>query len=159
MTIPAGFEPMLSDSPFVNLVGPFYYKEEPQCICIGVVIERKHCNSSGRVHGGLIATMTDLILGANVGIACTPADVLQKFKRDGITPDPQTLPALVTVNLVVDFLGTAAIGDWLESRAQVHRTGNILSTASASMTCADVQVVRANGTFRNFNKLKHVHSD
>ena len=66
--MPAGFQPLNSTSPFNNLVGPFFARLENDQICIGVRLEEKHCNTSGRLHGAMVAAIFDVVLGHNVGL-------------------------------------------------------------------------------------------
>ena len=39
MQIPEGFEPVKSGTPFVDLVGPFYFKEESNVVAIGLRLD------------------------------------------------------------------------------------------------------------------------
>ena len=149
MNLPHGFRPLESRSPFVNHVGPFFVKEEADGVVFGLFVEEKHCNSSGSVHGGLVATVADLVLGNNIGVARTPKEVLAKYRSDGIAPGKDELPKIVTVNLTLDYLGRAVVGDWLEFRADVHKAGGTLSFASAQMTSDQGKVSRVSGVYRS----------
>lgn len=61
--IPDGFAPIGPTSPFNELVGPFYVKRDGPAFAIGMVVEPKHRNSHGIVHGGMICTLVDMALG------------------------------------------------------------------------------------------------
>jgi len=54
----------------------------------------------------------------------------------------------VTVNLSVDFLGTARIGQWLEFDTVYVKTGSTLSFAQAFITADGEVCARANAVFR-----------
>jgi len=65
----------------------------------------KHTNARGTVHGGLLATIADIVLGYAAA-----------FSRD-----PPL--SLVTSTLSIDFAGTAKLADWIEARADIQRVG------------------------------------
>src|SRR3546814_18890373 len=67
--------------------------------------ERRHCNGSGVVHGGLLATMADLAL-------CWVAVVDLTDER------------VVTVSLTTDYLSSAVEGEMLVAKPElIRRTG------------------------------------
>ncbi len=154
MTIPEGFKEIPTESPFVQMVGPLYYKEEQGSTRVGVLIERKHCNSSGSIHGGMIATIMDLVLGNKVGTEAVPQAVIEKFKADGVSPDPDDLPKLVTAQLSINYIGRASVGDWIEIRATADQAGKGLSFATGEIMHGDEKVSSATGVYRNLNAKK-----
>lgn len=149
MTAPEGFKRLKSDSPFVELIGSFYFKEETSSYALGFTVEEKHCNSNGNIHGGMIATIVDMVLGNNLGIANTPIEIITKYQSDGVVPDVTDLPKLVTVNLSIDYLGRANVGDWLEIRAKTEKVGSALSFASANVQRNGKSITSASGIYRN----------
>ncbi|HAB06707.1 MAG TPA: thioesterase, partial [Alcanivorax sp.] len=58
------------------------------------------------------------------------------------------LKGLVTVSLNLDFLGSARIGQWLEFRADLTRTGRSLSFAGATVLADGQPCARATGVFK-----------
>src|SRR5262245_61528288 len=86
LDIPPGFEPLFRTSPFLETVGPiFYRKEAGGTFVIGMRILGKHANARGAAHGGLLMTLLDIALGY----------------RSALTENP---PAnLITANLSADF--------------------------------------------------------
>jgi len=129
MTIPAGFKPLFRSSPVLDLIGPIYYRGEGRDLSLGLRIEAKHCNARGAVHGGILATLADCALGYTMAYAADP-------------------PALmVTANLSLDFAGTAAVGDWLETRVDIQRQGSRLAFANCYISVGSERIVRASGVF------------
>ena len=129
--IPEGFRlaaPRNRPNPFNQMVGPFYEKREGKAVSLGLFIEEKHTNSRGICHGGLLATMADLALG----YACLAIGSQTSF---------------VTVNLTLDYAGSARPGDWVQSIAQVQKTGSRLAFANCYLVANGVQIVRANAIF------------
>ena len=59
MDVLAGFEPLvkLRTSPFLDHVGPFFYRWQEKRLVLGLRIAEKHANARGTAHGGLLLTM------------------------------------------------------------------------------------------------------
>lgn len=128
--IPPGFEPLFRTSPFLDLLGPFHYRREPDGgFVVGVRVAAKHANARGVAHGGLIATLADIALGYRASLSETP---------------PATL---VTASLTTDFAGSAKIGDWLEAHVEVQKVGKRLAFANAYLTVTGERIVRASAVF------------
>ena len=69
--IPTGFVPVGASSGsenFESLVGPLYQRQDaPANIAIwGFRAERRHCNPFGIVHGGMLTTFADTMMGSLV---------------------------------------------------------------------------------------------
>lgn len=129
MSAPAGFKPIFRTSPFLELLGPFYYRSEDERIVIGVRVEEKHTNARGTAHGGLFMTLSDIALGY-----CT-----------AFSTDPPT--KLVTTNLSADFAGAAKAGDWVEAHVDIQKLGGRLAFANAYLYVGSERVVRASAGF------------
>jgi uncharacterized protein (TIGR00369 family) len=128
--IPEGFQRVQRPrrNPFNELVGPFYERRRGEEVSLGLRIEERHSNSRGICHGGLLATMADLALGyAMLSIA--------------------RQSSFVTVNLSLDFAGSAREGDWVESQAEVQKTGARLAFANCYLVANGVRIVRASAIF------------
>jgi uncharacterized protein (TIGR00369 family) len=128
--IPEGFQRVQRPrrNPFNELVGPFYERRRGEEVSLGLHIEERHSNSRGICHGGLLATMADLALGyAMLSIA--------------------RQSSFVTVNLSLDFAGSAREGDWVESQAEVQKTGARLAFANCYLVANGVRIVRASAIF------------
>ena len=61
--MPAGYRPLPAASPFNELVGPLFEKRGEGVVALGLRVEKKHANSRGICHGGVLATLADLALG------------------------------------------------------------------------------------------------
>lgn len=129
MAIPREFRPLLRNSPVLELIGPLYCRGEGVDLVIGLLVEAKHCNARGTVHGGILATLADVALGYTMAFSSTP-------------------PAnLVTANLTLDFAGTAKVGDWLEAHVDVQKQGSRLSFANCYISMNERRIVRASAVF------------
>jgi acyl-coenzyme A thioesterase 13 len=116
-------------SPFLDLIGPLWTRTGEGGQEFGFVLEERHCNSRGTVHGGVLCTLVDVTLGYTTAFST----------------DPPT--RLTTANMSVDFVGSAVPGDLVVARAEITRIGRRLAFASASVDVEDRPVVRASGVF------------
>ena len=148
MQVPDGFQPVEPGSPFVDLAGPFYFREESDSLVIGLLVEEKHCNSGGTAHGGLISTMADVALGNSVGHASISEEERQKWREDGHRLQRAPIPR-VTVNLTTDFAGFARAGDWVTMRVDIQKLGKSLSFVNAYLECNGERIARSSGVYRN----------
>jgi acyl-coenzyme A thioesterase 13 len=127
--IPPDFEPIASTSPFLDSVGRFYAKGVGAEMRLGVVVERRACNRRGRAHGGFLAGLADIALGYALGSAQDPP------------------PQLLTSSLAIDFAGSAACGEWIETSVDLQHIGRTLGFANAYLHVAQRRIVRASGVF------------
>jgi len=134
--VPEGFvrvrRPTPSVNPFNELVGPFYERRRGTEVSLGLRILERHTNSRGICHGGLLATLADLALGYSALAAGDAAGGRGSF---------------VTVSLSLDFAGSALAGDWVESEAEVQKTGSRLAFANGYLVANGVRIVRASAIF------------
>lgn len=128
--VPAGFRPLPAASPFNELVGPLHEKRGDGVVSLGLRVEKKHSNSRGICHGGVLATLADLALGYGMIARMGGA-------RGGF----------VTAHLAVDYAGAAAIGDWLHSEVEVQRVGSRLAFANGYLCVGAKRIVRMSGIF------------
>ncbi|HEX2911163.1 MAG TPA: PaaI family thioesterase [Chloroflexia bacterium] len=132
--IPAGFKPLFRNSPFLENNGPFYYREEEGGFTIGLLIAEKHTNARGIAHGGILMAMADIALGYNAA-----------YTRD---PPLQ----LVTSSMTTDFASSARLGDWVEARVNIQKTGQRMVFANAYLSVGVERIVRASAVFAVVSK-------
>jgi acyl-coenzyme A thioesterase PaaI-like protein len=114
--------------PYTQHNGPFYTRPAEDGVAQGFIAEARHCNSLGIVHGGLLATFLDGMLGhAVAGAVGGPA---------------------VTVHLSLDFLAMARSGDWVEGEARVIRRAGDIAFAEARAFAIRRDVARATAVFK-----------
>jgi uncharacterized protein (TIGR00369 family) len=132
--IPQGFELQSRRSPLTDPWEPIYSRQTPDALVLGLRLATAHTNARGFAHGGLIAALTDKAMGHS----CT-------YKMGGTH-------SLVTVNMSIDFISSAQIGQWLTVETDVIKTGSTLCFAQCSVKADDGIIARANGTFRVVKK-------
>ena len=125
-----GFEPHDRKSPLTDPWEPLYRRLAGERVILGLRAADAHTNSRGFVHGGLISALADNAMG----LSCA--------RRLGTTG------GLVTVNLSVDFLGTALQGQWLEFDTVFVKPGSTLCFAQAFVTADGQPCARASAVFR-----------
>src|SRR6266480_2219138 len=127
---PPGFEPLFRTSPFLETVGPlFYRKERDGSFVVGLRILPKHTNARGSAHGGLLLTLLDVALGY----------------RAAFSQDPPA--ALTTASVTADFAGAPRLGDWVEAHVVVQKVGSRLAFANAFLLVNGERLVRASAVF------------
>ena len=113
--------------PFETGTGPFMMPiEDDGDPRIALLVEPRHCNTSGATHGGLLATMADLALCAR---AC-----------HGM-PNERA----VTVSLTTSFVSGGGVGDFLIARAELVRRTRSLTFVNATITVGDRILLTASG--------------
>ncbi|HLY78370.1 MAG TPA: PaaI family thioesterase [Caulobacteraceae bacterium] len=130
LTPPAGFCRHFRQSPLTDPWEPLYSKKDEGLVTIGFRAGAAHANSRGFVHGGMISALADNAMGLSCG---------QSLEGGA---------SLVTVNLAVDFLGSATPGQWIEVQPKLNRLGSTLCFAEAEVVADGVTCAKAHGTFR-----------
>lgn len=134
-TIPEGFAPHTRHSPLTAPWEPLYARPDGHTVRLGLRVREAHCNGRGFAHGGLISALADNAMGLSA-VATAHAE--------GATP-----PAgAVTVSLVLDFMASATIGQWLEFRPVVLRHGRTLAFTECHVLADGQLAARASATFR-----------
>ncbi len=128
--IPDGFEPHFRKCPLTDPWEPLFSRVTDASVTLGFLAADAHANSRGFVHGGLLSALADNAMG----LSCA----MQHKEPSG----------LVTVNLCVDFLGTARLGQWIEVTTDFTKIGRTLDFAQAFIVAQGDVCARANATFR-----------
>lgn len=126
---PEGFQPLQRRNPLLDLLGPFLVRGEGDALEIGLLLDERHTNSRGSVHGGVLATLADIGMGYAMAFSSQPP-----------------LP-LVTASMTLDYVASAQIGDWLSIRLQHSRRGRQMAFASALLCVDDKVVAQASAVF------------
>ncbi|HWT11019.1 MAG TPA: PaaI family thioesterase [Roseomonas sp.] len=92
-------------------------------------MERRHCNNQSVAHGGMLATIADIVLGI------------------GGTEQAGAPGHFITVSLVTDFLAPAPLGAWLECRPMLLRRTARLMFVEGRFMADGTAVLRASGVF------------
>ena len=102
--VPAGFARHPRRSPLTEPWEPIYFKATPGAYILGLLLAEAHTNSRGLIHGGLIAALADNAMGLSCSLK-------------------GNLSGIVTINLSVDYLGSAKIVQLLEIDTNFMKIG------------------------------------
>jgi len=130
---PPGFRPLQGLRGLVEDNGPVFAKREDDgSMVFGCRILPNMCNPMDVAHGGWIATLCDVSLPLAARLSLP--DCVQNF--------------LLTVNLSVDYLAGAKLGEWVECRARILKRTKRLLFIDGLLTVDGAPVARASGVFR-----------
>src|SRR5688572_15189918 len=101
--VPPGFQARAATGGYHQLIGPFYLSDDPVVgRRYGFRVDGRHTNPAGRVHGGLLMTLMDMVLTTTIIEAIGG-------------------PWLATVSLNCDFVAAVQPGDWVEGRGELTK--------------------------------------
>lgn len=132
-TIPERFQPYYARSPFMEKLGSLYYKEDGDDFIYGFFAEEGHTNSNGVVHGGMLFSFLDDILGHIVWRA------LGKRR-------------CATISLNCDFVASAKPGDWVETRSRINRKGIAVVFMHGELLVKGERILSADGIWKIIGK-------
>ena len=130
LPIPDGFEPIQFKSPFIDVNGPIFARRDQPTLHLGMRVGAGHCNVSGSLHGGMLATLADFSMGRALG---------------HMRGEPQPL---VTLNLNLDYIGTTSIGAWVDVRVQIKKGRGNVTFATCEISDGDKLLLTASGVFK-----------
>lgn len=127
--IPAGFEPRQVGLPFMAAVGPIHVRRGQGPLTFGIGIEHRHCNAKMVAHGGMMASLADVVLGVGG---------LELAEAPGF---------FITISLNTDFVGPAPLGAWVECVPELVKRTRTLMFVQGVFLADGKPALRANGVF------------
>lgn len=134
IALPEGYSFLTRTSPMTTPWAPIYRKVMARQVFLGVQLREVHCNSRGLVHGGFIAALADNTMGYTCGAA--------------LADDGRTIRSLVTINLGVDYLGAAGLGQWMSWEPVMLKATGTMAFCEAIVKADGEPIARANATFK-----------
>ncbi len=127
---PAGYRPMTRPGGFEELIGPIYgAKAGDGDYRLAFRAEDRHGNPQGVVHGGMLMTLVDAVMGIAVYRAIG--------KR-----------RCATISLNCSFVASGRVGDWLEASAEVVRRGRSVVFMRGDIHAGDRRLITADGVWK-----------
>jgi acyl-coenzyme A thioesterase PaaI-like protein len=114
---------------FPELVGPIWTRQGEDGQVFGFIAEAKHANVRGVVHGGMLMTFADEVLGRTVA--------------EAVGDHP-----LATIQLDTHFLAPARLGDFVEGHAKVTRRTRAVVFVDGVLTVKGHMVARSHGIWK-----------
>lgn len=119
---------------FENIAaGPFYWTEDEQGSKCAFRVAQKHLNGGGRLHGGCMMTFGDFALFA--------------FAQEALDGGGG-----VTVTFNSEFLGGPVIGDLVEMRGEVLRSGGSMIFVRGTASVESKLVFSFSGTIKRMRR-------
>ena len=117
---------------FNELVGPIWARREGDVWVNGVLVTDKHLNFRGTLHGGMLATFADSVLGRMV--------------FNAVKPRPSA-----TIQLNMHYVAPVRLGDFLEGRGEIIRTTGSVVFVAGRFTVGSSVVATAGGVWKILN--------
>jgi uncharacterized protein (TIGR00369 family) len=130
LTIPADFQPHFRKSPVTDPWEPLYSRLRTDGIDLLFEVHAAHCNSRGFLHGGVLASLCDNMMGLSLGRVLNNANA-----------------NIITLTLTLDYLSSAKVGDSILIEPRVIRAGGSIGVCDTLAKSGDKPIVRANATF------------
>lgn len=128
----AGWRTYDTHGTFDNVVGPFYFKPDPDGrMRTAFRAESRHMNYGGRMHGGCLMTFADISLFQ-----------LAYQEMEGASG--------VTVQMDSTFIDAGLVGDLVEATGEVVRAGKSLIFARGQIQAGDRILMTFSGVIRKF---------
>jgi len=124
-----GWEEIVNHTPFGDLVGPIWRREENGQPRFAFVVAPKHLNRAGNLHGGMLMTVADQSMAMTARVATGG-------KRHA------------TIELNIQFVGGVKVGEFVESQPEVVRATRSLVFMQAKMFVGPRLVVTTNGIWK-----------
>lgn len=128
-TIPEGFEPMPMQTGLFDVIGPIHQCRVDGVWRYGMLMDERHTNVRGVIHGGVLTSFLDQFMGKLVW------DALED-------------KLAATINLNTDFLAGAGPGDWIEGVGEVTRQTTSLVFMRARAFTGETTLVTASGIWK-----------
>lgn len=129
LTVPEGFKLLRPGHGFTDAIGPCYRRIIGEKVSFGLIVTPVHANTMEICHGGVLMTLADITAATGVNVA--------RGKRAG-SP---------TINLSVDFISAARLGEWIQADADLVSVKRRFGFCSGTINNGDGLVARFNGTF------------
>jgi uncharacterized protein (TIGR00369 family) len=127
-----GFRPHLDDG-FLAHVGPIWERTDEDGVMLAFQATQKHANLRGVVHGGMLMTLADRLLG-----------MLGRMRNNH--------RAQATVQMDVHFFAPVRIGDVVTGRARILQDTRTLFFIEGELFVGDTRVVSARGVWKKLGE-------
>lgn len=128
-SVPPGYRVMKGPGTFPEHIGPFYFKRDGEQYSYAFHALPHHANANGIIHGGMMVTFIDEIMGTDV------------WRAAGKKP-------CATISLNCDFVAAVKPGDWVEARTTVVRRGVSVIFMRGELVVGDKIVLTADGIWK-----------
>jgi uncharacterized protein (TIGR00369 family) len=117
---------------YLAVTGPLFTRLHEGRLQVGFLVEERHCNIMGICHGGMLATLADMVCPMTAHFSCEAAK--NRF--------------LPTISLQIDYLASARKGSWVQAQAEVLRATRTMVFMQGTITVQDETIARVSGIFK-----------
>lgn len=128
--VEAGFTPCSQSKGFSQHIGPFFEKQNMEGTFRALMIDERHLNPEGVVHGGVLLSFMDYVIYRAIG--------------DEITHDIQ----FATVNLNTNFIAAAKLGDRVMGKGKIIKQTRSIIFAEGELYNQEKQLMTATGLWK-----------
>ncbi|MFC0284748.1 PaaI family thioesterase [Camelimonas abortus] len=121
---------MIRSRGFTRHAGPIWFRRDDRGLVFGFRALPKHRNSNGVIHGGMIMTFIDRILGVAI-----------------VEEAPHVQPQ-ATIQLDTHFVSGARVGEFVEARCALTRATRAVAFATATVYVGERIVAKAQGMWK-----------
>ena len=139
---PEGFLPVQLGGDFVTHNGPLYARWFDGRLQLGLRVQRHHVNPGQSCHGGMLATLADILLS---GAAHYQTEIPRQF--------------LPTISLQIDYIAAAPLGCWVQGQADILKVTRGMIFSQGLLHADGHLVLRASGVFKRGPLLPETDSD
>ena len=127
---PEGFRPINETGGFDDLVGPLYARRlDDGTYRMGFSAAQRHANPQGVIHGGMMMSLCDTVMGVAVYRAIGK-------KR------------CATISLNCNFVSSGRRGDWIEASAEIVRRGQSVVFVRGKLERDGTTLMTADGIWK-----------
>lgn len=118
------------DGRYQSMIGPMQSRElEPGVWHFRFQVEERHLNGGDVVHGGMMMSFADHVLGKTV------------WEATGQTP-------CTTMSMNCDFVAAGKLGDWVEGTAEITRKTRSIIFVQGELTANGKTLMTASGLWK-----------
>lgn len=117
---------------YLGVTGPLFTRLHEGRLQVGFLVEERHCNIMGICHGGMLATLADMVCPMTAHFSCEAAK--NRF--------------LPTISLQIDYLASVRKGSWVQAQAEVLRATRTMIFMQGTITVEDATIARVSGIFK-----------
>lgn len=136
---PDGYRLIPIQGGFFDAFGPLFIKTTEEHAGLAFRVAPNHVNPNGVCHGGALSTFADMQAFAAQWLA----DIVDRF-----TP---------TINLSVDYVAPAQLGDLLEMRTVIWHATRSLLFAKAPITTSSGKLIASTSAVFSIARVPHPH--
>jgi len=129
---PPGFEVSDSGGTFNDHIGPIWCRRSETASTLLFKIEKHHTNPNGTIHGGVLLSLFDIVLGHAI---------------EGLRDGPEFHHA-ITMHLDCNFISGATLGEIVRAESRADKVGRSVAFSRAEIRVDDRLIATASALYK-----------